>query len=233
MYDFGKLMYLDLNKTGSKFVLSFLNGCLKFKLLEGREHEPVRDAYKPDAFHIITVRHPYSLYSSLFRYGLEEKGLVFQRLRQAGYLSLYKQENFNEWVAFVLDSRNSKILGEGYENLPDNFNIGFLSYRFLRLALIYPHKLIDLYKGFSDPVAVLLKNSIVDHVLQNENLETELQDLAINLKPDFFDQKKVIEFFANSKAVNASTIKAKSLEEINVLNKKIIQEKEYLLMNLY
>ena len=30
MYDFGKLIYLDLNKAGSKFVLSFLNECLCF-----------------------------------------------------------------------------------------------------------------------------------------------------------------------------------------------------------
>ena len=51
MYDYGKLVYLDLNKTGSKFILSFFRECLKFELLKEREHEPVRDDYSPDAFH--------------------------------------------------------------------------------------------------------------------------------------------------------------------------------------
>ena len=43
MYDYGKLVYLDLNKTaGSKFILSFFHECLKFELLNEREHEAVQ-----------------------------------------------------------------------------------------------------------------------------------------------------------------------------------------------
>ena len=98
MYDYGKLVYLDLNKTGSKFILSFFNACLKFNLLKEREHEPVRDDYSPYAFHVISIRHPYSQYSSLFRYGLDKKGLVYQRLCKSGYEPLYSAKNFNAWL---------------------------------------------------------------------------------------------------------------------------------------
>ena len=134
MYDFGKLIYLDLNKTGSKFVLSFLNECLRFELDKSREHEPVRDDYSPNAFYLISVRHPYAQYSSLFRYGLDKKGLVYQRLCQAGNASLYNKENYNDWLTFVLDPRNAKVLGEDYEKIPKSIDIGFLSYRFLKLS---------------------------------------------------------------------------------------------------
>ena len=233
MYNFGKLTYLDLNKTGSKFILSFLTMCLKFKLLKEREHEPVRDDYSPEAFHLISIRHPYSQYSSLFRYGLDKKGLVYQRLSKSGHESLYSVKNFNAWLSFVLDIRNAKILAEGYENLPENIDIGFLSYRFLKLSLIYPYKLIELFKGFSDPVAVLEKNSIVDHIVKNENLNDGLKKLANEVRPDLFFQDKVATFFTEAKKMNVSRTKSDDLPEISAHNKQVIEEKEYLLMKYY
>lgn len=233
MYDYGKLVYLDLNKTGSKFILSFFHECLKFELLNEREHEPVRDDYSPDAFHLISIRHPYSQYSSLFRYGLDKKGLVYQRLCQSGHESLYSAKNFNLWLSFVLDFRNAKILGEGYENLPKNIEIGFLSYRFLKLSLIYPFKLIDLFKEFSDPLAVLQKMSIVDHIIKNENLNDDLIKFAVKVKPDFFYQEKIKTFFLDANKVNTSSTKAENVPGISDHNKKIIEEKEYLLMRYY
>ena len=233
MYNYGKLVYLDLNKTGSKFVLSFLNECLKSELLTEREHEPVRDDYSPDGFHLISIRHPYSQYGSLFRYGMDKKGLVYQRLCKSGYESLYSAKNFNTWLSFVLDIRNAKTLGEGYENLPKNIEIGFLSYRFLKLSLIYPFKLIDLFKGLSDPVAGLQKISIVDHVIKNENLNDDLNKFAVKVKPDFFYQEKIKTFFLDVKSVNVSSTKAEDLPEISDHNKKIIEEKECLLMKYY
>ena len=66
---------------------------------------------------------------------------------QAGQASLYSEENYNNWLAFVLDSRNAKVLGEDYEKIPKSIGVGFLSYRFLKLSLIYPYKFFDLFKG--------------------------------------------------------------------------------------
>ena len=132
----------------------------------------------------------------------------------------------------MLDFRNAKILGEGYEKLPKNIEIGFLSYRFLKLSLIYPFKLIDLFKEFSDPLAVLQKMSIVDHIIKNENLNNDLNEFAVKVKPDFFIEK-IKTFFPDANKVNVSSTKAENVPGISDHNKKIIEEKEHLLMRYY
>ena len=65
MYDYGKLVYLDLQKTGSRFVVDFLEATCKLSLRSGDEHTFVREDYDPDTYYFITVRHPETQYSSL------------------------------------------------------------------------------------------------------------------------------------------------------------------------
>ena len=78
--------------------------------------------------------------------------------------------------------RNAKILGEGYENLPKNIEIGFLSYRFLKFSLIYPLSLL-IYSGiFQIRCSFVQKMSIVDHIIKNENLNNDLIKFAVKDK---------------------------------------------------
>ena len=75
MYDYGKLVYLDLQKTGSRFVVDFLETTCKLNLRYGIEHTFVREEYDPSDFYFITIRHPVKQYSYLF--GLDNINLEF------------------------------------------------------------------------------------------------------------------------------------------------------------
>ena len=233
MYDLGGLVYLDLNKTGSKFVLEFLKNCCRLDFQHEKEHEPVRDQYNPLAYHFITIRHPISQYSSLFRYGLEKKGWIYRRIAEHGHKDLYSSENYNAWLSFVLDQKNAPLLGEGYEKLPKNSDLGFLSFRFFCLSQVFPHKILQLYQGFSDPVSVAIRGSIIDHVIKNEELNSGLERLAVELKPELFYQDMVEKFFKDAPKVNVSNAKEKDIEPINKQNREIIEKKEYLLLDFY
>ena len=233
MYDLGDLVYLDLNKTGSKFVLDFLKKCSTLHLKSEAEHEPIRESYNPKAFHFITVRHPYSQYSSLFRYGLDGKGWICRRINESGNKHLYKAENFNKWLGFVLDKSNASLLGEGYDQLPSAYELGFLSFRYLRLSLIFPLKTLALYKSLIDPVSSAMRASIVDYVIKNEELNSGLEKFATAVKPEFFHQSRVEQFFERAKKVNESKTKEIDIEPVSDQNKEIIERKEFLLMRLY
>ena len=74
MHDFGKIVYLEMQKTGSTFVNSFLRECCLLEEISYKKHGVVRDDYASDKFYFITIRHPYDLYSSLYRYGLDGQG---------------------------------------------------------------------------------------------------------------------------------------------------------------
>ena len=147
--------------------------------------------------------------SSLFRYGLDKKDLYIE-LCQAGNAKLYNKENYNNWLTFVLDPRNAKVLGEDYEN-PRCIDVSFIV-SILKTFLIYPYKFFDLFKEFADPVAVLKKQSIVDHVIKNEQLNDDLKEFAVNIRPDLFYQDKTILFRIQKSEY--FDLKAESLEKV-------------------
>ena len=66
-----------------------------------------------------------------------------------------------------------------------------------------------------------------------ENLNNDLNEFAVKVKPDFFYQEKIKTFFPDANKVNVSSTKAENVPGISDHNKKIIEEKEYLLMRYY
>ena len=83
MIDFGKIVYLDVQKTGSSFVARFLGECTTLPERSRHRHAPAK-ALRPDAFYFTTVRAPLSQYISLFQYGLQGRGGMVERFREAG-----------------------------------------------------------------------------------------------------------------------------------------------------
>lgn len=236
MHDFGKLVYLDLQKTGSTFVSRFLNEtCVRAARKEIKHGRIYFLDYKRRAFYFITVRHPVSQYSSLFRYGLDGRGGLYERLTRVGKADLYKNdaESFNRWLRFILDFQNAALLGEGYDNVPTNYDLGFLSFRYLMLSMVRPEKTL-LQKP--DTVALeqyVKQRSIVNHVIQNERLNEGLLDLATNIKPEYFDQTKVREFFKNPHRVNVSRTEDNAVNDIENDVYALIMKKERILMDCY
>lgn len=235
MHDFGKLVYLDLQKTGSTFVSRFLNETCTLSLIKESKHGRIHSRRDRTAFYVITVRHPISQYSSLFRYGLDRQGALYDRLAQRGNADLYAREPgaFNRWLRFVLQDENAAALGEGFERIPREYNLGFLSYRYLMLSLAQPEKTLLRKPKNVDLLEYAREKSIVNHVIFNETLNQGLKALATQVKPEFFDQQKVIDFFAKGQRVNESTTSKETIGEIADDVQELIKNKERILLSLY
>ena len=235
MHDFGKLVYLDLQKTGSTFVSRFLNATCNLRLVKESKHGRIRDRGHPSIFYFITVRHPVSQYSSLFRYGLDGRGALYERLAHRGMGFLYRKdvESYNQWLRFVLDFRNAEVLGEGFERIPRDYDLGFLSYRYLMLSLPQPEKTILQKPKSVDIIEYAREKSIANHIIYNESFNEGLRELAMRIKPEFFDQASVDQFFREEKRVNASTVSAGEVNEIDRGVYESIVRKERILLSLY
>ena len=140
MHDFGKLVYLDLHRTGSTYTTRFLRHSLILEEKKFVKHDWVRGDFNPHTFYFMTIRHPLAMYQSLYAYGSEGKGFIFQRLKQEQLQSVYK--TFDHFVAFMLDENNAELLGERYSKKLA-LRTGFMSFRYLKLSLQYPLKKIS------------------------------------------------------------------------------------------
>ena len=235
MHDFGKLVYMDPQKTGSTFVSQFLRETCILRELREWKHGRLNSRPKKRAYYFVTVRHPVSQYSSLFRYGLDKRGGLYERLSQLGQSDLYTSEvgAFNKWLRFVMDYRNSAYLGEGFERVPESFNLGFMSYRYLMMSLARPEETLLQKPATIDLLDYAREKSIVHRVLFTERLNDDLMELATKLKPQYFDQDKVRSFFEVEERANASKTGAEVLGGLDEELVALVANKERVLLSLY
>ena len=230
MHDFGKLAYLDVHKTGSSYVSDFLNTCCTLQQVRFSKHDSVREDYHQDCFYFITIRNPLDMWSSLYRYGLEKKGGVYNRLQIAGLLSTY--ESFNSFVEFCLDEKNADLLGFGYSKCISKF-IGLMSFRFLKLSLQYPMKQILQCINEGINLKTLESNFITNLEIRNESLTEELEKLSLEIWPQYFDSYKVKEYVRRNVKINESKKSKSDLEALSDEIMEIMHRKEWLLWTRY
>ncbi len=259
MHDFQHLVYLDLQKTGSTFVSRFLNETCRLNCIRESKHARVTGEYRPDAYYFITIRNPLKQYESLYRYGLDGKGGLYQRIVKNGRGDIYKDgaRGFQVWLEFMLDPANAKYFGEDYDavlngwvrrsNLCKAFrgffrgddyysgpglrDCGFLSFRFLMLSLRSPLRTLSRCDD-RDFAAYVRGEQIFHRAICQEQLNDGLRELATIDKPEFFDQGKVADFFRTREArINASS--AQNLPELSNALLSELRRKEKLLFDYY
>ena len=98
MYEFENLVYLDVQKSGSTQIMAVLRQLLAEKQIAGGVHQRIRRR-DPKKIYFISVRDPISQYISLFRFGIERRGMVHLALKKAGYDTLYQPstDGFGRW----------------------------------------------------------------------------------------------------------------------------------------
>ncbi len=235
MHDFGKLVYMDLQKSGSTFVSRFLRETCILPELREWKHGRLNGRPKKGVYYFVTVRHPVAQYSSLFRYGLDGRGGLYERLQKLGKGKLYSGDEgaFNQWLRFVMDYRNAAYLGEGFEKVPESFDLGFLSFRYLMMCLAKPERTLLLKPEVMELSEFVRENSIIDHIIYNEVLNEGLIELSTRIRPEFFDQEKVEKFFREEKRVNESATGAEQLGALDEQVRALLKRKEGLLLSLY
>ena len=230
MHDFGKIVYLDFQKTGSSFVSQFLRAACIHPERRLQKHAWIEDDFSSDAVYFITVRHPLMLYSSLYRFGLDRRGGIHNRLVEANRASVYS--SFESFTAFMLDPGNAAILHPRYGGKAAQ-EMGFMSFRYLLLNLQFPLVKVrdSITRGHA--LSSLMDASIISHVLKNENLNGELLRLSTELLPEHFDAVRAQEFLARAPRVNESKTASATLQLDSRELTDAVAAREALLMACY
>lgn len=262
MYDYGRLVYLDNQKTGSTFVSHFLSECCTLKNRKSKKHFAVKNDYRPKAVYFSTVRHPVDLYLSLYQYGSEKRGGTFKNLRSIGRFDLYS--NMSDWIEFVLDEKNAAVFRSGYDEVA-HLGIGLMSYRAMRITLRHQLKAdkvpaatglaavksmikglvgaqqskvktnaVDMAsaKSYDDLIGMWRQKNIAKYVFKQEELNASLLDFATKTVPQFFDQEKTRAFLAGSDRVNTSNY-TRPLSIPAELYGRIIEKEKFLIEQYY
>ena len=232
MYDYGRLVFLDNQKTGSTFVSKFLETCCtldRVKHPKGMKHVPVRSFYDKENTYFATVREPFALYSSLFRYGVDQKGSTWKGLKKRKLLHLY--ESFPDWLEFVLDDKNAAIFDTQFGKFA-HLGVGLMSYRAMRITVPWPQKAFHGVETYDALIKRWEKRQISNYIFKQENLNESLRDFAQNTVPDFFDMDKVNAFLDAPQEVNVTGVRAK-LEFPEDLRQEIARKERFLLEKFY
>ena len=230
MHDFGRLVYLEMQKSGSTFVNRFLSYCCTLTEIKRNKHAAVTNDYDPNSFYFITIRHPLALYSSLYRFGLDQRGGLYQRLKKAQKTSCYS--NFEAFVVFMLDPQNAPFLTAGY-NIKIAEQIGFMSFRFMKLSLQFPNRKILNCLASGNNLIELEREFITDLEIKNEDLIQGLKVLSTEIIPEHFEEKSVIKFLNNSPKINASKTRAEDLVPLSNPTLSKLHTQEALLLSRY
>lgn len=230
MHDFGKIVYLELQKTGSSFVCEFLKSACIHDERRHQKHMHVESDYRSDAIYFTSVRQPVMLYSSLYRFGLDKQGGIYKNLARANQLAVYA--SFHSFCELLLEPKNGPLLHPFYR--PEIASeIGLASFRYLLLNLHSPLPKLDLCTQMKRPVSELMQDSIVSYVLKNESLNADLLRLSVELLPEHFDPRKAREFLDRATRNNQSSTPPESISTDSQALNSAIEARESLIMAHY
>lgn len=233
MFESEKLVYLDVQKTGSAFIVAFLQRFLASSNgFVYRSRQPVSQR-KEGALHIISCRHPLDQYVSLYSYGCDGEGAFYHRMKGAGLASLYNgsTEGFAGWLELILSPERSEGVTLGrFSNHPLEELFGFQTFRFLRLALPGYPKVATQIETRDDARELLRNCGMMDVVLRQETLNDDLARLVSGEHAQLFkDQNSVSQYLSEAPRPNTSTKRAIDLHALTPEILSALRAREWLL----
>jgi hypothetical protein len=186
MYEFETFVYLDVQKTGSTFICNFLRDFCTEKEICKEQHAGISENCDRSKFYFMSVRDPLDQYLSLYSYGCQTAGALYQRLERKGHGNLYNGtwRGFRSWLRFVLEPDNARLLGDGYGKsrfgATSKF-VGLQSFRILTLAIPGAAHVLAACESKEEIVSVYKRNNIVNYTIKNETIRADLTEL-INTK---------------------------------------------------
>ena len=206
MIEFETLCYLQNQKTGCTFVETLLRKFCNEGIVRYEKHRAA-PARKPGKFYFVSVREPLDAYLSLFNFGLDGKGELFERLGPAGHGHLYATgiDGFGTWLEFVLDAANAPLIYP-QRGVPLARDLGLMSFRFLRLAALGFEQTGASLQDKAAIRAFAKREQLVDTVIRYESMVPELQKLVKGpLRHAFADLPAALAWLEQSPRINAST----------------------------
>lgn len=241
MREYESFVYLDVPKTGSTFIDRLLKRFGTEKLVVKKPHLPVGDRYDPRKFHFISVRDPLDQYVSLYSYGSEKKGGLYERLRAKKLDHLYdgSWSGFKPWLNFVLDPENARLVDPAYGAAGKGEGckaIGLQSYRFLSLAV--PH-VKELLRPPATRTSILERyhsRNIASFTIRHESFRSDLKKLLLTrLGSSIADLNGAVRFVETSPPINASERPGGEQKRLKIGGRRgnRLREREWLLHELF
>lgn len=222
MIEFDSFCYLQNQKTGGTYVETFLRSCASDDIVRYEKHMAPK-LRKPGKFYFISVRDPLDTYLSLFNYGLDGKGEIFERFTKMGLARLYSHglDGFEEWLMFLLDKENASLVFP-VSGLHISQTIGLLTYRFLRLSCVRFDNFAAEIRSTQAIGEYFETHRLVDHVMHYEHMHSDLIKLIEGpLSGAFQNRQAALDWLKKSDRINAS--KRRDNREPLVLSEKCDQ----------
>jgi len=223
LIEFESFCYLQNHKTGCTYVETFIRKFCTEGIYFYKKHA-IPNKIK-NKFYFINTRDPLDTYLSLFNYGLDSKGEVYERLVKYGHANLYKAGigGFEDWLSFILDPMSARYL---FDSKSQNIShqIGLLSYRFLGLSCEGFRTNMESLLDQSLIEAYYKNHSIVNLVIKNESMKGQLIDLITGpLKHAFLNTDKALAWLNEDQRINASSRRDKSSAS-HPISEKLLNE---------
>ena len=237
MREFETFVYLDMQKTGSTFITTFLKQNTLEKLLRHDRHVGMPSDCDRSKLYFISVRNPLDQYTSLYSFGCQSLGQLHLKLDRRGRGSLYNGtwSGFESWLDFVLDPENARLLGDGYGRKRSGRAselVGLQSYRVLLLALPGAKELLHDCDSVAAIESVYDQHKLPEHVIRTETLRPDLKELVlVKLTDRFPDVAAALHQIDTMEPVNAS----KRIDQFDATPKlsaalqRRLEEREWLL----
>lgn len=233
MLIYPSLIYLQNHKTGCTFVETCLRAFCAEPLQAHHKHAALDAA--PGRFCFTNVREPLALYRSLFAYGLDGKGTVYLRLKRLGHGHLYEQgaKGFLDWLDFVIRPQHALLLADAYTPAVAK-RVGFMSWRFLRLACPGFEKAAPAFPDAQALASFVQTHNVLGAVLHQENLRDELKVLLTGkLAAHFPDQAALCRWLDETPKINASQNALDDVAVEGTLLARVLRKEATLYRNFY
>ena len=233
MLVYPSFIYLQNQKTGSTFVELWLRKFCSEPLLKYKKHATL--TYFPKKLCFMNIREPVSLYRSLFSYGLDGRGAVYNRLKHHGYSYLYENgpAGFNQFLNFINSPSHSVLLHNKYTpNIAQL--VGFMSWRFLCLSCVNFQEVAPIFQNKNDLNIYLKNHYVVNKVLRQENLRVDLINLSRNQLAEYIKNKEDSEYWlTHAQKANVSLSKKSDIMILDEVLSDLKKKEFFLYENFY
>lgn len=179
MDDFGRVIFLDVQKTGSTWLSDALSRLLPTDGRRFRKHARLDRPIGAETVLVTVVRDPVAQWVSLYHFGAQHRGRVHQKLEShaAGRWTYDGSlSDFLRWLDVALDPAEAGLFPGGYDAGCPAL-IGLQTHRFLRLNLATPVARLARVTTRDGLRRLVARQQHPAHVLRTESLRGDLLDL--------------------------------------------------------